>query len=228
MKVLKEHWQLLGLTLLVFALWQTPVMIPLKILVVFFHEASHAIMTILTGGEVLSLSISPEMGGSVWSRGGNRFLTLSSGYLGSLLIGIALLLLALKTNADRWILGICALATLVLTTLYVRDTFAIGYCLAAVLIFGASARFLPLDLVDLMLRIIGLTSMIYVPYDILSDTIWRSNLNSDARMLAEEIGGFTVMWGAIWFLISLALIYWCLRRCLGQSSNLPLPKFMRN
>lgn len=228
MRLLKEHWQLILLTVLVFALWQTPVMVPLKIFIVFLHEASHAFMTVATGGEVISLSISPDQGGSVWSRGGNRFLTLTAGYLGSLLIGVILLLLALKTSADRWILGACAVAALALAALYVRDSFAITYCLIAAVIMGTAARFLPLDLVDLMLRLIGLTSMIYVPYDILSDTILRADQRSDARMLAEEIGGFTVMWGGIWLVISLVIIFFCLRSCLGQSSNLSLPIFKRD
>ena len=101
MAILKGHWQLLLLTALVFALWQTPVVVPLKILIVFFHEVSHAIATFLTGGEVISLSISANQGGVVWSRGGNRFITLTAGYLGSLMIGIGLLIAATRTKADR-------------------------------------------------------------------------------------------------------------------------------
>ena len=49
-------------------------------------------------------------------------------------------------------------------------------------------------------------SMIYVPLDILSDTIFRSELRSDARMLAEEFGGATVMWGGVWLVLSLVAI----------------------
>ena len=112
MALLKGHWQLLLLTTLVFALWQTPVVVPLKILIVFFHEASHAIATILTGGKVLSLSISANQGGEVWSQGGNRFITLTAGYLGSLLIGIGLLIAATRTTADRAIMGGCGVITL--------------------------------------------------------------------------------------------------------------------
>ena len=227
MRLLRGHWQLLLLTLLVFALWQTQIMIPLKILVVFFHEVSHAIMTILTGGEVISLSISTEQGGSVWSRGGNRFLTLSAGYLGSLLIGATLLMTALRTNADRLVMAFCAIVMLAITAFYVRDGFAIVFCLTTAIAMGVMAKFLNHDLVDLLLRVIGLTSLIYVPYDILSDTILRSGLRSDARMLAEEIGGFTVMWGAIWLIISLIVIFYCLRFCLGRESNIKLPSFKR-
>jgi len=38
---LKGHWQLIAIVVAVFALWSTPVIVPLKILVVFLHEASH-------------------------------------------------------------------------------------------------------------------------------------------------------------------------------------------
>lgn len=76
-------------------------MIPLKILVVFLHELSHAMTAVFTGGDIISISVSPAEGGEAWTRGGSRFLTLSAGYLGSLLIGLALLWVALRTNLDR-------------------------------------------------------------------------------------------------------------------------------
>ena len=80
----KGHWQLMSMTAVIFLLWDYSVMIPLKIFVVFLHEASHAFATLLTGGEVLELSLSPRQGGHVLSRGGNLFLLVSAGYLGSL------------------------------------------------------------------------------------------------------------------------------------------------
>jgi hypothetical protein len=64
---------------------------------------------------------------------------------------------------------------------------------------------------DLMLRVVGITSMIYVPLDIYSDTISRSYLRSDARMLAEELGGATVLWGGLWIAVSLVVLYFVVR-----------------
>lgn len=217
---LKGHWQLIGITLCVFALWQTPVMIPLKILVVFLHELAHALMTLLTGGQVVSLSISPQQGGLVVSAGGNRFLTLTAGYLGSLLIGVALLLVALRTRADRVVMALCGVMMLAVAAFYIRDLFALAFTIGTGAVMLAVARLLSHEINDLILRVIGLTSMIYVPYDIFSDTIARSALRSDARMLAEEFGGTTMIWGGIWLVISLVVIGWCLRSVLGQSSNI--------
>uniref|UniRef100_A0AAN0NK27 M50 family metallopeptidase n=1 Tax=Yoonia rhodophyticola TaxID=3137370 RepID=A0AAN0NK27_9RHOB len=111
---------------------------------------------------------------------------------------------------------------MLVTLLYVREAFALTFGLATGLGMLAMARFLGHGPNDLLLRVVGLTSMIYVPYDIFSDTIARGALRSDARMLAEEFGGTTMMWGGIWLIISLAAIAWCLRYGLGRQSNLRL------
>ena len=222
MRVLLGHWQLLLLTAAVFVLWQTPAVAPLKILIVFFHEASHAVATFVTGGEVVSLSVSPNQGGLVISRGGSRFWILTAGYLGSLLIGVGLLIAATHGRADRKIMAFCGVIMLVIAGLYVRETFALAFVIGTGIAMLLSARFLGHNANDLFLRVIGLTSMIYVPYDIFSDTIARSNLPSDARMLAEEFGGTPQIWGVLWIVISLLVIGFCIRSVIGRSSNLKL------
>ena len=224
MQRLRGHWQLIALIGLVFALWTTPVTIPLKILIVFLHELSHAGMTVLTGGDVVSLSVSANQGGEVLSRGGSRFLILTAGYLGSLMIGLALLISAMRTNADRMIMGLFGALMVLVTVLYIRDQFAIMFCAGAGVAMLLAAKYLPRDVNDLILRVIGLTSMVYVPYDIFSDTIARSSLRSDARMLAEEFGGATVLWGGSWLVISLVVIGFALRYALSDASNITFTK----
>lgn len=220
MSYLRGHWQLFAITLVTFVLWSTPVVLPLKLLVVFFHELSHALMAIATGGSVESFSVNFQQGGEVWTRGGSRFLTLTAGYLGSLLIGVALLLIALRSRMDKAILAGTGVVMLVVLVLYVRDIPGILICGLTGAALIAASRYFSEQICDLILRVIGLSSLIYVPYDIWDDTIRRSYLRSDARMLAEEIGGTTMIWGALWFLVSLAVIGWCLLRGLGQDSNL--------
>ncbi len=220
MSVVKNHWQLLALTLLVFALWQTPVVAPLKILVVFFHEFAHAFATWLTGGVVEELSVSARQGGFVRSRGGNGFVILTAGYLGSLMIGAGLLLLALKTSADRMLLALCGSVMVGVAVFYIRDFFALGFTLGIGAVMLGLARFASVAVCDLILRLIGLASLIYVPYDIFDDTIARSDLHSDAYMLAERYFGTAIFWGGLWLVTSLVVIGFCLRFALGGSSNL--------
>ena len=222
MQRLAGHWQLAVILCLVFAFWQSVALVPLKLLTVFFHEASHAAATLLTGGDVLRLELSPAQGGSVLSRGGNRFVILNAGYLGSLLCGAALVLAATRSTADRVIMAGLGVLMLALAALYVRNGFTLIFLIGAGLAMLAASRFLAQGPNDLILRVIGLTSMVYVPFDIYSDTIARAGLNSDARMLAQEYGGTAQIWGVLWLVLSLVLILWTIRHLLGRSSNLTL------
>ncbi|WP_300066790.1 M50 family metallopeptidase [uncultured Ruegeria sp.] len=214
------HWQLIAIVATVFLLWNTPFILPLKILVVFLHELSHALAIVLTGGSVESFSVSPQQGGLVIGRGGNRFVSLSAGYLGSLLLGMGLLIIALRTDMDRAVLGVFGGVMLLVTLLYVRDPFAMAFCAGFGAVMLGAAWYMSRKLCDLVLRVIGLTSMIYVPFDIFDDTIRRAGLRSDAYMLAEEFGGTTLMWGGLWLVLSFVMIIYCLRYMLGRDSNL--------
>ena len=215
---MRKIWFLLVPLGVVGLLWNTIFLAPLKILVVFFHEASHAFMTILTGGQVKEMVVSVLQGGHVISSGGNRFLTLSAGYLGSLCWGAAIYLLGACTRFDReinFLLGCSILGiTVVFMTPFSQETgTSLGYiiCLltGAFLIFAS--RKLANRFNDIVLRFVGLTSMIYAPLDIYSDVIARSHMRSDAFMLAEEIGGTTLLWGVIWILISLGICFLVVR-----------------
>ena len=220
MRALQGHWQLILLTGVIFVLWQTPVILPLKILIVFLHEISHALAAWVTGGTVLSISLSPQQGGLAITRGGNLFMILSAGYVGSLLIGVALFLIALRSQADRVVMAVLAAVVLLIAGFFIREWFAFGFSVGLGVLMLASARYLPHSLNDLGLRVIGLTSMVYVPFDIFDDTIARSHERSDAYMLAETFGGATMLWGGIWLLISLLVIGICFRYGLGARSNI--------
>lgn len=195
---------IIGAALLLF--WTSPALVPLKILIVLFHELSHALMTVVTGGEVVSLTLSPDQGGEVLSRGGNRFLILTAGYLGSLAIGCLLYLLARGSKRDALWSAMLAIVLALTAFIFTRNLFGFGFTLGAALAIGAIARWGGAGVNDLVLKTVGLASMLYVPADIVSDTLSRAHLRSDARMLAEEFGGFTQMWGLLWLLIAVAAI----------------------
>ncbi|MEQ6204226.1 M50 family metallopeptidase [Sulfitobacter sp. HNIBRBA2951] len=220
MTYLRSHWQLLALMLAVIALWQTPVVLPLKILVVFLHELSHALAAWLTGGSVEQISISAQQGGFAVTRGGNLFAILSAGYLGSLLLGVALLMIALRSEADRMVVALLGAVMLAVVVFYVRDVFAAIFCSVTGAVLLGCARFLGHSVNDMVLRVIGLSSLIYVPYDIYDDTIARRGVQSDAHMLADAFGGTAQVWGFVWLVLSIGVILWCAMRVVGTSSNI--------
>lgn len=203
---MKPTLLLAGLILGIFFLWNYPVLYPLKLLVVFFHESSHALMTVATGGSVEALVIDPMQGGHVISLGGNRFLTLSAGYLGSLVWGVVIYLIAVRTSLDKALMILLGIIIIAITVFFIRELFALTFAGVMGVVLILMGWKLPMEINDLVLRVIGMTNMIYVPYDIYSDTIARSELASDAFMLAEEFGGATWLWGGVWLVVSLVLV----------------------
>ncbi len=191
---------------LIVLLWHYPVFVPLKILVVFFHESSHALMTVMTGGEVRELVVSPMQGGHVISAGGNRFLTLSAGYLGSLMIGVLIYLAASLSRFDKILMGCLGVFIIGIAITFTRDMFALVFSIVTGIAMLSLAKWMSMGVNDAVLKVIGLTSMLYVPIDIYSDTIERFELKSDAFMLAEEFVGTGVVWGGLWLILSLIAI----------------------
>jgi len=166
------------------------------------------------------MSLSILQGGHVISRGGNLFLIITAGYLGSLGLGSLLFIVALQTRLDKAVVGLLGAVMILLVVFYMREIFPVVFCLVTGGLMLASARYLDHKINDLVLRIIGLTSMIYVPYDIFSDTLLRSHLTSDARLMAENIGGPTMFWGGLWLVISVIIVGAVLRFALKAPSNI--------
>lgn len=197
------RWELIAIVLAVGLAWNTPVVWPLKILVVLFHELSHAGAAILTGGSVDHIEIVAQQGGLAMVRGGWTFLIYSAGYLGSMLWGALILIGASRTSWDRALAGLLGAILAWATIYWVRTLFGVVFGLAAAAALLACARWLSERTNDFILKTIGLTSCLYAVWDIWSDVLTRSACRSDARYLAGLTGVPTVVWGVLW--IGLAL-----------------------
>jgi hypothetical protein len=205
----------LGYTLFFVALWlfwDTPLVYPLKIFVVLLHEISHAVVAVATGGSIQRIELDPMQGGACYCPGGNAFLTLSAGYLGSLLWG-GLMFSAARARSVRseWVTAFIGALVVALTLLYVRTPFGLVFGIA----FGAvmltlSQKATP-SLNRTLLLALGLTSAMYAILDIKSDVIDRPGAESDAFMLAEITGVPTVAWGVLWIALALGFSFWLLR-----------------
>ncbi|MBI4519244.1 MAG: M50 family metallopeptidase [Gemmatimonadetes bacterium] len=186
-------------------LWGTWVVYPLKVFVVFLHEISHGVVAVATGGTIQRILLTSNQGGVCVCPGGNAFLTLSAGYLGSLGWG-ALLVTAARARRRRAsiVVGAIGLAVLVLTALYVRSLFGIGFGFLFGAALVAAGRVLKPGANSALLTALGLTSCLYAILDIKSDILDRPEAISDARMLAELTGVPTLLWGTVW--ITLAIL----------------------
>lgn len=187
-------------------LWDTWLVWPLKILTVYFHEISHNLAALLTGGSMGRIALESTEGGRAWPSGGSRFLVLNAGYVGSMLWGSGLILAAARTERDRQITALLAAFLAGMTLLYVRSPFGFVFGLGAAAGLAWASRRLPDAANDALLKVVGATSCLYVIPDIWSDVVMRS-CNSDAKMLASEYFGPRLMWGGLWIAASLGVLW---------------------
>jgi hypothetical protein len=187
-------------------LWETPVVYPVKVFVVFLHEISHAMAALATGGWVQRIELSPRLGGACYCPGGNAFLTLSAGYLGSLAWGAVILESAQRSGgkAFRVVQGLGA-GVLVLTLLFVRGTFGLLFGLVFGTALLLAAPRLSAEANRILLTFLGFTSALYAILDIKADVLDRPHLPSDAYMLAQLTGIPTLVWGILWIGIALVV-----------------------
>lgn len=204
----------LGIGLLLF--WNHPVLWPFKILVVMFHELSHAIAAWITGGEVVSIGLSADQGGVTRTRGGMPFIILNAGYLGSMLWGIGLLAASKHPSAARPVIfSLGALLSLV-TLAFVRPIFSFGFgfsALIAGLLLGFAARGTS-NAASLFLQIFGTFSVLYALFDVRDDIFrWGDAGTTDATLLAVATGVPAPVWGVLWLAVGIAAL-WGARRWL--------------
>lgn len=198
---------------LVWLLWTTPWVAPLRLLMVLLHEVSHGLAALATGGGIREIVVTLDEGGWCACPGGNAFVTLSAGYLGSLAWGAALLAAApAGRRTSRLVLGGTGALLLAFAVLHVGGATALALAgaggaalLAASLKLGRVGR-------AAVLAFLGLTSSLYAVLDVKSDVLERPGAPSDAAALAELTGIPTLVWGVAWIAVSLAVSAWILRR----------------
>ena len=195
---------LLGLFVLVFLFWDWPLLYPLRVFVVLLHELGHGLAAVLTGGSLERIAVNPDLSGVCWSRGGWRLVILPAGYLGSMLFGGLLLVAAARSRSDRTLAAALGLAVLLLSALFVRTAFGLLFGLGFGAALVAAASWLPAAANDLLLKFLGLTSILYALIDIKEDLIARTVYGSDAYAMSRELFLPPVFWGVLWIAVALA------------------------
>lgn len=220
MNVTNGKFQILYLAIMIAIaglFWNTIFIYPIKLFVVMLHEMSHGLMAMLFGGTILQIQIDPRIGGycqyrlepSFWSS----IMTASAGYLGSLLWGTLILVLAVKTKKDHYISLIIGFVLLWLSYFVLKSGEFFGTAMTVglgIFMLVAYKYFSPV-FHDLWLKFIGITSCFYVILDIKDDLIDRTNIGSDADQIAEITGFSSQLIGIIWILIAITTLFFTLK-----------------
>lgn len=103
----------------IFILWNFPylkyILHPFKLVVTALHEFSHAIVGKCTGAKIMAIEIDNDTGGVTKMRGGNQWLSLPAGYIGSSFWGGVMVFAGFNTLASKIvgsIIGACFLLVL--------------------------------------------------------------------------------------------------------------------
>src|SRR5205823_8580033 len=202
--------------------WNTWPLYPFRLLVVLMHESGHAAATLLVGGSVDAIRVSPDEGGLTLSRFPpslvRQVIISSAGYVGSTVSGCVLLWIAARSKEGRWPLialaGWCALVTV----LYVRDGFTLIFVGGRALALGLLARFGASLLRRGVLVFLATFSCSYALYDIRDDLLHLQSFTggTDADALAKATFIPAIVWAVGWGLLGIVLVALTLRRILMQ------------
>ena len=200
----------LGIALLCLFLWEHWIIYPIKLLVVLMHETGHALAAMLTGGDVVSIRISPQQGGVAVTRGGIRFIILCAGYLGSSLIGAALLALSARKPWKHFLLELFGGVILLELVFWVRDLFTAVFVIGVVVGLYFLSK-LSTNVKPLVMQVIGTMCCLYAVYDIKSDILsgqsWYGGgaAVSDAQALAGITFIPAIVWGIFWIALAIGI-----------------------
>ena len=209
--------------------WYVPmvgyIVYPLQLFATFVHESSHALVAFITGNAVMSLTVSPDASGVVWSQasGFSQLLIASAGYLGATAFGTLLLVWMRYRYSSRLALyissGLVGVMTIVFGflapfwNLLANVTFGSVVFTAlsgAVLTAGlfAIAKFASAKWANFALAFLSVQCLLNAFFS-LKDLFFISaatNQTTDAANMAMATGIPALLWVIVWIGISLIMI----------------------
>jgi hypothetical protein len=193
--------------------WGPLILYPFTLFTTWVHECSHAVMAVLLGGHVSSITLQPDTSGLTRSlmpaARVSQGLVASAGYLGASVIGC---LLMAASRVDRrakpilWGIGAFMLLTLVL---WIRNPFGAFVVLAWGVALLALARQRTGRLAGFFLSVLAIQVALNAVFDI--RMLFFVHGASDAQTMARLFAVPAPVWAIVWMGLSIAMLVWTLR-----------------
>jgi hypothetical protein len=198
--------------------WGPVLLYPFTLFTTWIHECGHAVMAVLVGGSVTSITIQPDTSGLTRSLVPvsriAQGLVASAGYLSASIVGC---LLMAATRVERrarpilWGIGAFMLLTVVI---WMRNPFGalvvLGWGIALLLLArkgsGRASRFI--------LSVLAIQVALNAVYDI--RVLFLVNGRSDAETMARLFLAPAWLWASLWMIASIAMLAWTLRITRGR------------
>ena len=183
---------------------------PLRLLVTFIHEGSHALATILTGGSVHAISIEPNGSGITLSAGGFNPIIASAGYLGATLYGAFILWMLRKGAHGSRLLGLTAVFVALSTVGGLLHPFTLltGLLITAALM-GLATK-LPRHAANWAASFVGAQFAMNALLDL--NTLWVLSVSDSTPTDAQNMFKMTMIPAGFWATLWLGMSLWILWR----------------
>ena len=199
--------------------WGPLALYPFTLFTTWVHECGHAMVAVVLGGAVRSITIQPDT--SVLTRSlmpaslPAQAIVASAGYLTASVVGCLLLT---ASRVDRrakpilWSIGAVMLVTLVL---WVRNLFgAVVVVLWALTLLFLGGKRATKGVAGFAISILAIQVSLDAVFDI--RTLFFVRGASDAATMARLTGAPAWLWAAVWMAISVALLVSTLRATRGR------------
>jgi hypothetical protein len=210
----------------VVVLWWTPLLFPFRIFTTSAHEVSHALAALLTGNGVKEIQLYWNGGGVTYITGVDTtfesIIVYSAGYLGSVIFGGTLLLLAKSPSTRRKALYGVTFGLIVVTVFYIRDfqsfiLVAIVAGLAGLVAYKGHNL-----LVQFSIYVLALLSCLYS----LMDLFWLFTATAnpfhmgfnDAIGLERATSIPSVVWALVWGVVGVFIMFQFVIRAIRRGS----------
>lgn len=222
--LIRAVWIQLGVFAIVLLLWKIPILNPVKLLVVLFHELSHVAMAYLTGGKVFGIAIDPGGAGVTLGVGGNEILIVAAGYIGSFLIGWLLYTLSAIWKPDE-VLGVLLVFTCLSLAFDWLNEFTAFFGFGTIFLIFLALTLLTDEVRKFIIRMVATTCYLYPLIDVTGELFQKKSegfliggapVGSDISRLAGLTGIpasiITFVWVASGLGLAIYLILWSARK----------------
>jgi hypothetical protein len=223
----RAFWLFIGISVLSLVGWHIPIvdmlLYPVRIFVTTIHELGHALTTLLTGGQVVAMTVVPDGGeaaGITVFRGGKAMLIFQMGYLGATVAGCLMMMLAAQERRAKGVLVGLGLLIGITGALFCFGAILIGkfsegsLSIVATLAMAAVLTTCGIKLsarsAQVLLIFLAVQTAINGLSDVIGLMLMTVGLNppkmSDAMALQQLTGMPALFWVGFWAVLSVILL----------------------
>lgn len=201
-----QKYQLYFLLIAAIIIRQIPIVsIPLNWLESYFHEISHGIAALVTGGEIMRIQLFANGAGLCTTQGGLSFVISFFGYAGATFWGWLLFKLANSHQRTAQVVSGLMIVLLLASLIFARDLLTIIIISSLAVMFVFTIKMRRLYTLQLLLKFFGLS--------ILLNSLFSPTYLFDGRDLGDgaALASMTMVpelvWVLLWCVLAVAALY---------------------